>query len=132
MNFSGADFSVSGAGSNFGIGSAPCIRNNLCSPGQVFNLSATSGQWSFSDVSGTMTIDGTQFFLVHQSQTSLPFLSGSGSLGFTGGSVMIPFSDAPTITLKAPFSMNGTLSGRATGILGVGLSLTGSGIGLQF
>lgn len=59
LSASGADFSVSVAGSNFGIGVAPCIRSQLCSPGQVITLSASSGQWSFGDFSGGMTIDGT-------------------------------------------------------------------------
>ena len=130
INASGTDFRVSVAGSGlFGIsGFAPCTTSNLCSPGQAFNLSARSGQWEFTDVSGTMTIDGTQFFFVNAVNTSLPFLSGRGSMNFTGGSVMIPFSDAPIITLKAPFAMGGSLSGRATGTSGVSLSLTGSGI----
>lgn len=134
INASGTDFRVSVAGSNlFGIsGFAPCTPFNLCSPGQVVNLSASSGQWDFSDMSGTMTIDGTQFFFVNQVNTNLPFLSGRGSLGFSGGSVVIPFSDAPFITLKAPFAMSGSLSGRATGTLGVSLGLTGSGIATLF
>ncbi len=130
MSASGADFSASVAGSNFGIGFAPCIRSQICSPGQVINLSASSGQWSFGDFSGGMTIDGTQYRFVNQTDATLPDLVGSGRLGFGGGSVMIPFTDAPTITLKAPFTMNGSsLSGRARGILGIGLPLTGSGIG---
>ena len=129
LQASGTDFRVSVAGSNFGIGSAPCIRNNVCSPGQVVNLSASSGQWSFGDFSGSMTIDGTQFFFINQTDATLPNLVGSGSLNFSGGSVTIPFTDAPTITLKAPFTMSGILSGRATGILSIGLPLTGSGIG---
>lgn len=128
LQASGADFSVNVAGSNFGIGNAPCIRSQLCSPGQVITLSASSGQWSFSDFSGSMTIDGTRYIFVNQTDATLPNLVGSGSLGFTGDSVMIPFSDAPSITLKAPFTMSGVLSGRATGILSIGLPLTGSGI----
>lgn len=128
MKFSGTDFSVSAAGNNlFQNAFAPCTINNLCSAGQVFNLSARSGQWDFTDLSGGMTIDGTQFSFINQVITTLPFLSGSGTLSFNGESVMIPFTDAPTITLKAPFSMSGVLSGRATGILGVGLPLSGSG-----
>ena len=129
MNFSGADFRVGAAGNNlFGNAFAPCTVNNLCSAGQVFPLSVRSGQWGFSDISGGMNIDGTQFTFINQVSATLPFLSGSGSLSFNGGSVMIPFTDAPTITLKAPFSMSGVLSGRATGTLGVGLPLSGSGI----
>lgn len=129
MNFSGSDFRVAAAGSNLvGIGFAPCTSSGvLCTAGMVFNLSAVSGQWNFSDVSGTMTIDGTKYFLVNEVSPMLPFVGGLGSLGFSGGSVMIPFSDASTITLKAPFSMGGSLSGRATRVLPVGVQLSGSG-----
>lgn len=131
MDFSGSNFSVGAAGSNlFGIAFAPCTPFGFvrCTPGFVFNLSSFSGQWDFSSVSGTMTIDGTQFLLVNQLNTTLPFLTPSGRLSFGGGSVMIPLSDdASTITLKAPFTMSGSLSGRANMFLGIGLQLTGSG-----
>ena len=127
---SGTDFRVSAAGSNlFGIGFAPCTTSNRCSAGQIFNLSAFSGQWDFSDFSGSMTVDGTQYFFVNQPFANLPNITGNGRLSFNGGSVMIPFTDAPTITLKAPFTMSGSFSGRANFFLGVGLPLTGSGIG---
>ena len=134
INASGTDFRVSVTGSNlFGIsGFAPCTPFNLCSPGQVVDLSARSGQWVFSDMSGTMTIDGTQFFFASAVNTSLPFLSGRGSLAFSGGSVMIPFGDAPSITLKAPFTLGGSLGGSAIGTSGVTLPLTGSGIATLF
>jgi hypothetical protein len=126
---SGADFSVSAGGSNLdGIGHAPCTTSNLCSAGQVFNVSTSSGQWDFSDLFGSMTIDGTQYFFVNQTFATLPNVVGNGSAGFSGGSVMIPFTDAPTITLKAPFTIGASFSGRATGFLGIGLPLTGSGI----
>ena len=128
MNFSGADFSVAGVGNNiFQVAFAPCTTNNLCTPGQVFNFFARSGQWGFSDISGRITIDGTQFMFINSVFATLPFISGRGSLAFSAGSAMVPFTDAPTITLKAPFSMSGSLAGNATGTLGVGLSLTGSG-----
>ncbi len=130
MNFSGTNFSVAAAGSNFfGFGFAPCMPSGvvLCTRGSVVNLSAFSGQWDFSEVSGTMTIDGTQYFLIHQALPTLPLVGGSGSVGFAGGSVMIPFSDTPIITLQAPFTMTGVLSGRADRALPVGLGLSGSG-----
>ena len=129
MNFSGTDFSVAAGGSNLlGIGFAPCTRIGvLCTAGMVVNLSAFSGQWGFSDVSGTMTIDGTQYFIVHEISPTLPFISSGGSVRFVGGSVEIPFSDAPTITLKAPFSMEGFLSARAVGVLPFGIQFSGSG-----
>ncbi len=131
MRFSGADFSVAAAGSNLvGIGFAPCLigGRQLCTAGQVVNLSAVSGQWDFSDVDGTITIDGTQYFLVHQVFPRSPLLSGRGSLSFGGGSVMIPFGDAPIITLRSRFSMSGFLGGIASDLVfGAGTSLTGSG-----
>lgn len=129
INASGADFSVSSGGGNlFGNSFAPCTTNNVCSPGQAFNVSTFSGQWDFSDLFGSMTIDGTQYFFVNQTFATLPNVVGNGSLSFTGGTVMIPFTDASTITLKAPFTMGGSFSGRATGFLGISLPLTGSGI----
>ena len=131
MNVSGTDFTASVAGSNlFQNAFASCTVSNPCSPGQVFNIRTFSGQWDFSNVSGSMTIDGTQYVFVNATpgSSTLPAVSGGGSLGFVSRSVMIPFTDAPTITLKAPFTMSGSLSGSARGILGVGLSLSGSGI----
>jgi hypothetical protein len=133
MNFSGTDFSVAAAASNLvGIGFAPCVlgAGEPCTAGQVFTLRAFSGQWDFTDLSGTMTIDGTQYQFINQFEPTLPFLAGSGSIGFLGGSVMIPFSDAPTIILKTPFITGGSLSGRAFHFLGVGTgALSGSGVG---
>lgn len=72
-----------------------------------------------------------QYRFVNQTDATLPDLVGSGLLSFSGRSVMISFTDAPTITLKAPFTMNAvsSLNGRARGILGISLPLTGSGIG---
>jgi hypothetical protein len=131
MNVSGADFRVAAAGSNLvGTAFASCgVGLPDCTAGQVINLSAFSGQWDFSDVSGPLTIDGTQYFLVNEVLPKSPSLSGRGSLSFSGGSVMIPFSDARTTTLKSTFSMSGSLGGIARDLLfGVGLSLSGSGI----
>ena len=131
MRFSGADFSVAAGGSNLvGTGFAPCVigAGQLCTAGRVIPLSAVSGQWDFSDVDGTITIDGTQYFLVHQVLPKSPLLSGRGSLSFGGGSVMIPFGDDPIITLRSQFSMSGFLGGIASDLLfGAGTSLTGSG-----
>ncbi len=133
VNVSGADFSANAGGSNlvgFGSAFAVCaVGLSDCTAGQVINLSAASGQWDFSDVSGNLTIDGTQYFLVNQVLPKSPSLSGRGSLSFSGGSVMIPFSDARTTTLKSTFSMNGFLGGIASDLLfGAGVSLSGSGI----
>ena len=130
MNFSGADFRVAGAGSNLvGTSFAPCLGfGQLCTAGQVVNLSAVSGQWDFSDVFGTMTIDGTQYFFVNQFFPKLPDVAGGGDMRFTGGPVMIPFGNAPSITLRSRFSMSGVLTGRASGVLfGPVLGLSGSG-----
>jgi len=131
MNVSEADFSANAAGSNLvGTAFASCaVGLPDCTAGQVIDLSAFSGQWDFSDVSGTLTIDGTQYFLVNEVLPKSPSLSGRGSLSFDGGSVMIPFNDARTITLKSTFSMSGSLGGIARDLLfGVGVSLSGSGI----
>jgi len=132
VNVAGKDFSVSVGGSNLArIAFAPCIDIVFpCTAGQVIELRAMSGQWDFSDMSGSMTIDGTPYSLVNQFLPKLPSLAGRGDLGFGGGSVMIPFNDAPTVTLKALSSMNGRISGRASDLPnGVGINLSGSGIG---
>jgi hypothetical protein len=135
MRFSGADFRVNAAAGNLvGIGFAPCVvgAGDFCAAGQVFTLRAFSGQWDFSDLGGTMTIDGTQYIFTNQLFPTLPFVAGIGSMGFIGGNVMIPFSDAPTIILKTPFSGGGFLSGRARDLVfsvGLGNLSRGSGIG---
>jgi hypothetical protein len=131
MKFSGANFSVDAAAGNLiGNGFASCVFGaNPCTAGQVFTLRAVSGQWDFTDLGGTMTIDGTQYRFINQVEPMLPLLAGNGSMGLLGGSVMIPFSDAPTVILKTPFITSGSLSGRAFHFLGVGIGLSGSGIG---
>ena len=120
MNFSGPNFSVFGGGRNLvGYGMIPCLEEGgigVCAPGQAIQLSATSGSWSWSDMWGSMTVDGKGYSFDS---------NGSGYIEFTGGSVTLPFSGASTIILTAPFSMKGYLRSGIFPI--VGLPLSGSG-----
>ena len=128
MNISGSGFSVAAFGDGTGGGGfIPCMFG--CSAGSSLTLSGATGFWAFSDVSGTMTINGVTFTFVNQLTPTLPQVTGSGSISFAGGSVDIPFSDDPLVRLSAPFSItSGSLSGRA--INGsVGLNFSGFGIG---
>ncbi len=133
VNVSGKDFSVSVGGSNLvGSAFAPCVINSVlpCTAGQIIELRASSGHWDFSDMSGSMTIDGTGYSLVNQVLPRLPSLGGRGEIDFFGRSVMIPFNDAPTVTFIAPSSVNGHVGGIASDLLnGVGINFSGSGIG---
>lgn len=128
MSFSGSGFSVAAFGDGFGgSGFVPCMFG--CSAGSSLTLSASTGFWGFSDVSGSMIINGVTFTFVNQPVPTLPQVVGSGIISFAGGSVDIPFSDDPLVTLSAPFSItSGFLAGNA--INGsVALDLSGSGIG---
>jgi len=131
MKFSGANFSVDAAAGNLiGNGFASCVFGAIpCNAGQVFTPIAVSGQWDFTDLGGTMTIDGTQYRFINQFEPMLPLLAGNGSMSLFGESVMIPLSDAPTVILKTPFTASGSLSGRAFHFLGIGIGFSGSGIG---
>jgi len=103
LNFGGAGFSFSARGDS--IGGVPCGYG--CTANSLLSLSSYSGPWGLGDLTGSMTLDTTTyFFVVGTTPPTLPNLLGSGSLEFTAGSVLIPTSDDPTITLTAPFITN--------------------------
>ena len=129
MSFSGSGFSVSATGDGFGGGGFfPCMFG--CSAGANLTFSAFTGAWGPTDLSGSMSINGMPFTFVSQfAPTTLPQLSGTGSISFAGGSVVVPFSDDPFVTLSASFSVtSGNLGGTAINGV-VGLNFSGSGIG---
>ena len=126
MQFSGPGFSVSARGDSH-VGFIPCMFG--CSAGSTLTLSSQSGFWTFGDVSGSMRVNETLFTFVFQSAPfpMLPLVVGTGNMGFTGGSVDIPITDDPFVTLTAPFTGDGFLRGQASNGEVV-LSFTGSGV----
>jgi hypothetical protein len=122
-NFSFA-FAVSGSGSGMstrastfggGIAAAQCFSGGPCIPGSSVSLSSNTGVLDPSDfLGGSVIINGTSYpiatgiLLPPQS----PGLALTGSAFFTAGSVIIPFTDDPTITLTAPFTMDSRWTGR--------------------
>lgn len=103
-SFSGANFSATGVGADFGnVGPSscfPCVSGNVISTNSTF-AGSTLGQ-------ATVTFNGTTFSNV--------FIFGS--LMFTGPSITMPVTDLASLTLTAPF----TLSGFMAGCLGSQLS----------
>ena len=127
LQFGGAGFSVFVRGDGRGGGgSIPCT-SGFCNAGSTITLSAQSGFWTFGDVSGSMNVNGTLFTFVFQIFPPLPQVVGTGSIGFTGGSVNIPITDDPFVTLTAPFSASGSIRGQASNGQ-VLLSFTGFGV----
>ena len=127
MQFSGSGFSVSARGDGFGGGGfVPCMGG--CTAGANLTLSANTGFWAFSDVSGSMFVNGTLYTFVFQAAPTLPQVVGSGSMAFSGGGVVVPLSDDPFVTLSAPFTVTGSLTGSAVNGQ-ISLGFAGSGIG---
>lgn len=120
MQFSGANFSVGAHASGFGV--TPCT----CLSGQTITLSSNTGTWGASDLSGGVFLNGQGYTFTSDLFPVLPNVAGIGSLTFLGGPVTLPFSNDPTITLTAPFSMSGQLNGHAQN---GGFSMTFSGSG---
>ena len=129
MRFEGDGFRVAARGESFaGGGFIPCMFG--CSAGSTLTLSAQSGFWTFGDVSGSMRVNDTLFTFVFPSVPFFPMLPqvvGTGSMGFGGGSVDIPITDDPFVTLTAPFSAGGSLRGQASNGQ-VLFSFSGSGV----
>ena len=129
MQFEGDGFRVAARGESipgFGGGSIPCMLG--CSAGSTLSLSAQSGFWTFGDVSGSINVNGTLFtFVTSPIFPMLPQVVGTGSMGFSGGSVDIPITDDPFVTLTAPFSASGSLRGQASNGQ-VLFSFSGSGV----
>lgn len=132
LQFGGAGFSVFIRGdgrSGIGGGSIPCT-GGFCNAGSTITLSAQTGFWTFGDLIGSMRVNDTLFTFVFPSVPFFPMLPqvvGTGSFAFTGGSVDIPITDDPFVTLTAPFLGSGSLRGQASNgeVL---VSFTGSGI----
>ena len=127
MQFSGSGFGVSARGDGFGgSGFFACIRG--CRAGEILALSGDTGFWGFTDLSGSVGVNGTVFVFVSKTSPTSPEVVGSGSISFAGGSVVVPFGNDAFVTLSTPFSVtNGSLTGSAIGG-GFGLNFTGSGI----
>ena len=112
-----ASFSLQGPGLSFrgsfdtNMWIPPCTP---CFPG---DLESTSAHLVLSTVdfslSTSITIDGKTFFnwgsFSNPPPSSAIFTS---SMDFFGGSVEVPFSDEPELTLFAPFTMSGGVGGR--------------------
>jgi hypothetical protein len=108
-------FGISGAGSGMsarastsggGIAAANCFSGGPCIPGSSVNLSSNTGILDPTDfLGGFVVVNGTQY--------SISGMGLVGSAVFTAGSVVIPFSDDPTVTLTAPFTMDSRWGGRS-------------------
>lgn len=112
-----AGFSLQGPGLSFTGGFdtnmwfAPCLP---CFPGDRESTSAhlvlSTVDFSFST---SITIDGKTYF--NWGSFSNPPPSSAiltSSMDFLGGSVEIPLSDEPELTLSAPFTLSGVVGGR--------------------
>lgn len=129
MQFSGSGFGVSARGDGFGGGGfLPCMFG--CNAGNMLTLSANTGFWGFSDVTGSMTINGILYSFVSQTSPTLPNVVGSGGMAFIGDSVVVPFSNDPFVTLSGSFSLTAFSGLQGSAVNGsVGLAFTGSGTG---
>ena len=89
MRFEGDGFRVAARGESFaGGGSVPCMFG--CSAGSTVSVSAQSGFWTFSDVSGSMNVNGTLFSFVFPSVPFFPYVAISrwyGKYGLVGGAL---------------------------------------------
>ena len=95
-SFAGANFSVSALGQDFGaVGPAcfPCLSGDVVSTNSSF-AGITLGR-------GTVTINGTTFDNI--------FILGQ--LTFTGPDIIIPATNATSLTLTAPFMLSGFMAG---------------------
>lgn len=117
--FSGANSSMQAGIFTFGggiIAANQCFTSGPCIPGTSINLGSNTGPLGPADFfsGGSVTLNGTQYFIsTDLIQPPGPGgLALSGSLQFLAGSVVIPISDAPMITLTAPFTMTGGFGGR--------------------
>ena len=92
-----------------------CFTSGPCIPGTSVNLGSNTGPVGPTDflAGGAVTLNGTRYFI-----STDPFpppggagLALSGSLLFSAGSLVIPITDDPTVTLTAPFTMSGGFGG---------------------
>lgn len=114
----GSNASMSALTSTSGgsIAASQCFAGGPCIPGFSVNLSSNTGALAPSDFpsSGTVVLNGQTYFISSGLGPLPPFpgLAVTGSASFTAGSVIIPVSDAPTVTLTAPFTMDSHWIGR--------------------
>jgi len=119
LNISGAASSMTTRVSTFGGNIFPanqCFTSGPCIPGTSINLSGSTGALGPTDFfpGGTLLLNGTKFFIATENfpPSGSGFLAVSGSLLFSAGSVIIPVTDDPSITLTAPFTMSGGFGGH--------------------
>ena len=113
MSFGGPGYGVSGlASTQFGISLPAMFTCFPCATGTSVNLSSSAflvaGDFAF----GTITVNGISRSLA------------TSSMGFSAGTVIVPVTTDPFVTLSAPFTL--TNGGASGGGIGVG-GLTGSG-----
>ena len=112
LQFGGSTFSVNGvASTQFGISLPAMFACSPCASGTIVSLSSSAflvgGDFDF----GTVTVNGI----------STSILTATSDMSFSAGSVTIPITTDPFLTLTAPFTLT------SGGLTGVG-SLTGGGI----
>jgi hypothetical protein len=125
MSFSGSGFSVFASGT--GAGFMPC---QPCDGGQSVSLSGNSGFIAPNEFAvGMVVYNGTTYNASPEFKPTPPAVNFYGNVGFLGGMVNIPTTEIPFLTLTAPFSCSGSLSGRDSTFTTVfDLQFTGSGV----
>jgi PEP-CTERM motif len=105
-SFAGGGFSAA-LGSNSFSGGVPSFQCpfgiNECAPGNSISLSANSGPLDGTELHGSFSMNGQQYFF--------EFPSGGAGFSFVTDNVMIPFGNDPMITLTAPFFFRGDVRG---------------------
>jgi hypothetical protein len=132
LNIAGASSAMSARVSTFGGSIAAanqCFTSGPCIPGTSVSLGSNTGPLGPTDFlsGGTVVLNGSKYFIATETFPPPGFLALSGSLLFSAGSVNIPITDDPTITLTAPFTMSGGFGGHnESGTFS--FDFTGSGI----
>ena len=124
FGMSGANSEMSARVFSFGGGipASQCLTVGACIPGTSVSLSSNTGPLGPSDFlgGGSVVLNGTRYSISAEllPPPGSPGLALSGSIAFSAGSVIIPLTDDPTITLSAPFTMTGGFAGsNTTGLL---------------
>ena len=111
FSISGSGLSFSSSFNSFWWHSAPCTP---CFPGDQPNLS----NGFFLDTTDlnfvSITVDGTTYYNWGSfvGNPPFPYAIITTSMDFRSSAVSVPFSNAPQLTLVAPFTMRGGVGGR--------------------